>query len=57
VAAQVLPVFPNFDLWTNRYTLVTFDTNPGRPSGQKRALLKVVFTYHIVERFGSLTLV
>jgi len=37
---EVLPVFPNFDLWTNRYTLVTFDTNPGRPSGQKRALLK-----------------
>jgi hypothetical protein len=38
---QILPVFPDHDLWANSYTLVTFDADPGRPRAQKQALLKV----------------
>ncbi|ELR15207.1 uncharacterized protein ACA1_218610 [Acanthamoeba castellanii str. Neff] len=37
---EILPVFPDHDLWANSYTLVTFDADPGRPRAQKQALLK-----------------
>lgn len=49
---QILPVFPDHDLWANSYTLVTFDADPGRPRSQKQALIKVPLFIIIIIIYG-----